>query len=112
MAGSYQTYFDSSGRPENHPSVVVAGCVSSVAQWERLRPDWNRALEEEGVGLVDGYRALHMKDLAASRRAFAGWTEKQKAALLTRLALLLRVRVMFLVASGMPNSAYEASQVC
>lgn len=107
----FRTYFDASGRPEEHPGVVVAGCVSSVDQWERLDPDWNRILEEEHVREIEGYRALHLKDLAASRRGFRDWTPKQKATLLTRLGDLLRARVRFIVGCGMPTSVYEASQL-
>jgi hypothetical protein len=106
----YRAYFDASGNPDEHASVVVAGCVASVDQWERMEPDWNRILEEEGVAETDGYRALHMRDLTASKRAFAGWTAKQKATLLTRLGTLMRVRVAFLVGNGMPISVHEASQ--
>src|SRR6266850_7373297 len=110
MATEYRAYFDMSGRPEDHAGVVVCGCISPSDQWDRLEPDWNRILQEEGVGETDGYRALHMKDLAASVRSFKGWTPKQKARLLSRLGLLLRIRVQFLVGRGVPISVYEASQ--
>jgi hypothetical protein len=107
---SYRVYFDTSGRPEDHPGVVVAGCVSSSDQWDRLEPDWNRILLEEGVKEIDGYRALHMKDLGSSKRAFEGWTPEQKARLLSRLGLLLQVRAQFLVGRGVPISVHDASQ--
>jgi hypothetical protein len=110
-AAHYIAYFDSSGRPEDHDGVIVGGCLSSVEQWQRMAPDWNRILEEEGVGERNGYRALHMKDLTSGRRAFAGWTTVKRTALLQRLAALIRARVKFIFAIGVPTSAYEASQV-
>lgn len=69
------TNFDCSGRAETHAGVVVAGCVSAGEQWERMKPDWNRTLEQEGVREIGGFRALHMKGLAASKRALEGWSE-------------------------------------
>lgn len=107
----FEAHFDCSGTAKTHHGVVVGGCVSSKEQWARMEPDWNEILEQEGVREINGYRALHMKDLAASKRAFEGWTEAQKAALLGRLARLMRARVHFLVGCGMPVSVYRQSQV-
>jgi hypothetical protein len=107
----YIAYFDSSGRAEDHDGVVVAGCVSSAEQWRLLAPDWNRILEEEGVEASGGYRALHMKDLGHSRRAFRGWTPARSKRLLERLASLIRVRVRFLFGIGVSANAYRDSQL-
>ena len=65
--------------------MVVGACFAPIEQWERLAPDWNRILKDEGVAERNGYRALHMKDLGAGRKAYEGWTPDQRANLLGRL---------------------------
>src|SRR5688572_13226612 len=88
----------------------MAGYVSSKDQWERLIPDWNRILLEEGVREVRGKRRLHMKELVASRGGFEGWDESRKKQLLDRLVSLLRVRVQAGFARAVPLVEYQRTE--
>jgi hypothetical protein len=42
----FRAYLDSSSADE---IVTVGGYVSTIEQWERLAPDWNAILEQQGV---------------------------------------------------------------
>jgi hypothetical protein len=102
-----EAYLDASGTHDGSKVVVVAGCISTKDQWDRLTPDWNHALLDEGVKAVKGVRRLHMKELTAGTGGFRGWTEPQRRRLLTRLGLLLRVRARFIFAHAVPLVEYE-----
>ncbi len=75
------SYFDESGHSKDPRVSVLAvgGCVSSVAGWKRLVPDWIDTLSAFSVS------ALHMKDFAHSKGEFAGWNEDKRRAFLARL---------------------------
>lgn len=99
-------YLDASG-DDRKEVLVVAGFVASQDQWGRLASDWDRILEEEGVGEVKGFRCLHMKHLSYSVKAFSGWDEPRKARLLTRLGLLIRARAERRFVNALPMISYK-----
>src|SRR5262245_49706710 len=100
----FRSYFDISS---NEDVVTVGGYVSSVDQWDRLEPDWNRILEEERVREHKGFRCLHMTDFGAGTRWFQGWDEQMRSALLARLIPLLRVRTHLAVSRSVSRVAFD-----
>jgi hypothetical protein len=104
LVAVFRVYFDSSSSDE---IVTVGGYLASIDAWERLEPDWNRILLEEGVKEHRGFRCLHMKDLASGRRWFEGWNEDQRRRLLGRLAPLLNVRVHLAVARSVSIRGFD-----
>ena len=100
----FRAYLDSSSADE---IVTVGGYVSTIDQWERLAPDWNAILEQQGVVETDGYRCLHMKDLTAGRRGFPNWTNEQSKALFSRLEPLLNTRVCVAVSRSVSTAAFN-----
>jgi hypothetical protein len=102
-----RTYLDASSADG---IAVVGGYVSSIDQWDRLEPDWNRILEEEGVLEIKGFRHLHMKDLVAGQRGFEGWTEARRKSLLSRLGTLINVRTLLPIARGVSTRAYQEAE--
>jgi hypothetical protein len=68
--------------------MAVAGYVTTVEHWERFDCDWRLALAHDNLPY------FHMKEFAACRGAFDGWSSNQvsrRANLLKRLVDVIRV---------------------
>jgi hypothetical protein len=102
----YKAALDISHDSKEASIVVAGGFLSDIDQWDRLEPDWNSILAQEGVADHRGARYLHMKDLVSARKCFVGWDESKRRQLLSRLGTLLRVRCELPVARGVARQPY------
>ncbi len=60
------SYFDASGGVE-HSGIIVAGYISTIAEWQRFDVEWRKVLREFNVCY------FHMKEFAHSVGEFDGW---------------------------------------
>jgi hypothetical protein len=65
----FTAYFDDSGGSETG-TVVMAGFVAPVLQWNKFKDEWNGVLDHPDYGLP-AETIFHMKDFIGSRRAFS-----------------------------------------
>lgn len=72
-------YFDESGTHEDSDSIVLAGFLSTIDQWERFETEWNEALAEYELSF------FHMTDFAVKAGVYADWTEDVRRARLGHL---------------------------
>ncbi len=68
----FTAYFDESGTSKDSTALTVAGAVSSNQKWRRLEKQWNEILANRVV------KIFHMKDCAAGRGEFSGWSSSDR----------------------------------
>src|SRR6266478_4745839 len=76
-------YFDESGHASDHQTIVIAGFVASIAQWEAFDIAWKKAL-----GIVPYF---HMKEFVHELAPYTNWNKERRREFMTGLidALLL-----------------------
>lgn len=106
----YRAYFDGS---YSDGAVTVCGFLSTVEQWAKMAPDWDSILERHGVAITKGraFRYLHMRELTSGTGGFVGWDEKRRAALLSSLGLLLKVRAQLAVGVTVSTKAWDEAVI-
>lgn len=72
----FTVYFDDSGGKDTD-TIVVAGFVAPVLQWEKFKHEWNGVLSDPDYGLPPG-TIFHMSEFAHSKRAFEVFANHQK----------------------------------
>ena len=68
VAHKITSYFDASGGQE-HPAVIVAGYISTVAQWRKFDKEWRKVLARKEFDVP----YFHMKEFAHSAEVFKSW---------------------------------------
>lgn len=97
-------YFDDSGHPDNGPCVVVAGFVSTEAQWTLFEAEWSEVLKQFEI------ETFHMKDFSGSWGEFKPWkgNEKRREAFIKRLIKVIKRRTIVSVSSMMLMKDYKS----
>ena len=67
LVASFSIYLDDSGTDRNSRVAVVAGYMSTVAQWEIFEKEWLTVLNDVGI------QAVRMADLENLRGEFRQW---------------------------------------
>lgn len=95
-------FCDASGGPDQG-IMVVAGWISSVAEWERFDADWRLLLAKYEVPY------FHMKEFAHSKGPFESWRgkESKRRTFLSTACEIIRDRVLASLAVGVEYSAFE-----
>jgi len=78
----YVSFVDEAGHakdPGQH-YLCLAGLLTTEPAWKRFEDDWRNACRADGVG-----EPFHMKDLAARKNQFKGWSEDKRQHLLSQL---------------------------
>ena len=68
VAHKITSYFDASSGQE-HPAVIVAGYISTVAQWKKFDKEWRKVLARREFDVP----YFHMKEFAHSAEVFKSW---------------------------------------
>jgi hypothetical protein len=80
----YTAYFDEADTHSPAPTIIMAGFLGSVPQWEifgrRLR----------GLQRRDGFSIFHANELKAKTGEFAGWGDTKRMKLVNDLTELVR----------------------
>jgi hypothetical protein len=82
----YSAYFDESTN-EKSPILVVAGFLSTDAQWGLFETEWKAVLAKFGIS------AFHMQHFAQRSNEFVGMDEPKRKALLAKLLNIISRRV-------------------
>ncbi len=99
-------YFDDSGTHTTAPVAVVAGWVSSAAQWKRFTREWKKAGAE--YGFEDFHMAVFMANNPKSEFADTKkWDEKYKAKVLRRLCSIIRQHAAYGICTGVIKQDYD-----
>jgi hypothetical protein len=96
-------YCDASGN-EREPITVVGGVVATINDWEAFRPEWNKALAQDGI------KIFHANDYAYSQGEFAkGWkgNEPRRRAFARRLLEVLAKRLKWWCAVAVRQIEFE-----
>jgi hypothetical protein len=98
-----RVYLDETGHAKDPNTSVVgmAGCIASIAAWERYEAEWAEALKDFCV------TALHMNDFAHSRGEFTGWTEEKRQQFLGHLLIIIENRVETWVGAILPIAEFN-----
>jgi hypothetical protein len=72
-------YFDASGAPDQGTVLVVAGFISFESRWLEFERRWNAALRDAGITI------FHMGELINRKGEFAGWKQRKRERLLSKL---------------------------
>jgi Protein of unknown function (DUF3800) len=94
---NYAAYFDDSGHPDDKPYVVVAGFISTEAQWLLFEREWREHLKPFKINI------FHMADFEASNK----WPRKQKDNLLHKLVVTIRTRTRLQIQAIVPMPIYR-----
>lgn len=96
-------YFDESGNDERSKAFCVGGYIADSRTWFDLGRHWKRTLDEFDVS------CFHATDCLAGRKAFQGWDETRKTALMTELISVINSFDVAGVAAGILKHDHEAS---
>jgi hypothetical protein len=98
-----RVYLDETGHAKDpNTSVVgVAGCIASIAAWERFEEEWAGVLKEFCVTM------LHMNDFAHFHGEFTGWTEEKRQQFLGYLLTIIDKRVEAWVGAILPIAEFN-----
>src|SRR5229473_3145917 len=83
----FVSYADEAGHSKDpqRTFLCLAGLVAKEESWKGFDLEWRTACAQEHVALP-----FHMKDFAASREQFHGWSEEQRRRLLRKLIAAIR----------------------
>ena len=95
-------YCDASGGPD-HGLMVVAGWISTVAQWDRFDADWRLLLARYDLPY------FHMKEFAHSKGPFEAWKgeEGKRRTFLSTACEIIRNYILASIAVGVEYSVFE-----
>lgn len=94
-------YCDDSGTHSDSHICVVAGYLSSTAQWERFTKEWKRALNDFGIN------AMHRADLESFKGEFEQWDPERRTSFLKRLQPIIKHRTKTPIASVVLKDDFE-----
>ena len=97
-----QAFIDDSGNYRQGQTCLMAGCVASVANWDRFSERWHAALSE-----IPAIAYFKMSEAFALRREFKGWTADARDAKIDALIdVILGTGIVYGVAIAMVNLDY------
>jgi hypothetical protein len=95
-------YFDESGtHGADSPTVIVAGFLGTVAQWDAYERDLKVLLADYGV------KKFHAKDFRATKGDFKGWTLPKKAKFNSRFLQLADQHLACGLSTVLPSADYH-----
>jgi hypothetical protein len=97
---TYSAYFDES-TSETSPIIVVAGVLSTDAQWSLFKSEWKAALLEFGIDV------FHMSQFAHSRGEFSQMDEATRQALMEKLLNIIARRAKYGFATVVHQHDFE-----
>lgn len=96
-----KVYCDDSGTDQKSRVVVVAGYLSTVAQWDIFSKEWSKALKEFGL------THLRRADLENFQGQFKKWTPTRRTELVQRLQRIIKRRTKFPLANVVIKDDFE-----
>ncbi len=97
----YSAYFDESTSADS-PVLVVAGFLSTDAQWMLFEREWKEVLAAFEI------TAFHAQHFSKHKEEFLGWEEPKRKALLRKLLSIINERAAFGFASTVHVKEFDA----
>lgn len=94
-------YFDDSGTHRDSLAAVVAGYISTVAQWDRLDCEWHDVLHDAGIEF------FHMAEYESRKGPYKDWNDSKRKRVLERLILIIKRRAQIPIGVSVIPSDYQ-----
>lgn len=94
-------YLDETGTSDGGPVTGLGGWIAYDRRWRHFSRSWKSVLRKAGVDV------FHMVDFAHGNRAFRGWSEPKRLAVIRRLCAIAESHTFAGIARAVESTAYD-----